>query len=288
VVEHISAFESPNFTGENVDEDIKDQLIGHIYVEERRRKWAHRWIWVDKAGVECHWRDGIKCVPPVGESDLETAPLWQSKVLGRFPTLAEDVTLIPVMWIERAKNKVITPGQPSELGHDVGGGGDASVIAWRRGGHVRIIRSDRNPDTMQTCGNLLAAMMDTGAKVAKVDLVGIGRGVVDRAVEQGRNVVGVNVGEAADDDERFANRRAELWWSVRDMFERDEVDLDPMDDDLAGELGSIRFKRTSAGKIQIETKDEAHRRGVPSPNRADAVMLALGGARKKRIWSAVW
>lgn len=288
VVEHISAFDSPNFTGEPLDEDIKDQLIGHIYVEERRRKWAHRWRWVDAAGQDCEWRVGARCVPPDGESDLETAPFWQSKVLGRFPMLAEDVTLIPMQWIERAQKKTINPGLPSELGHDVGGGGDASVIAWRRGGHVRIVRSDRNPDTMQTCGNLMAAMMDTGATLAKIDMIGIGHGVYDRAREQGRNVVGINVGEAADDEERFANRRAELYWSVRDLFERDEVDLDPTDDDLANELGSIRFKRTSAGKIQIETKDEAHRRGVPSPNRADAVMLALGGNRKKRIWSAVW
>jgi hypothetical protein len=290
VVCPISAFDTPNFTGEECDPDIKEQLIGHVYVEERRRKWASRWYWVDAAGnpVESY-RDGVRCVPPVGESDTETQPLWQSKVLGRFPTQPEEMTLIPMAWVKRAQEKTLSvEGMPNELGLDVGGGGDASVIAHRRGGRVRIIRSDRNPDTMQTCGNLVDALRRTGASLAKVDLVGIGRGVVDRAKELGRPVEGVNVGEGADDEESFVKRRAELWWQVRSMFERDEVDLDPADDDLAAELGSIRFKRTSAAQVQVESKADAYARVGGSPNRADALMLALSNPKKKKVWEATW
>lgn len=292
VVESISAFDTPNFTGEPLDDEIREQLIGHIYVEERRRKWATHWYWVDADGqpLEHHdFRRGVRCVPPEGGDDTATAPMWQSKVLGRFPSLPEDVTLVPMMWIKRAQQRELpVDGIPNELGQDVGAGGDASVIAQSRGGRVRVLRSDRNPDTMQTCGHLVAAIRSTGATKAKVDLIGVGHGVVDRARELGQPVEGVNVGEKADDSERFANRRTELWWYVREQFEADGVDLDPLDDDTAAELGSIRFKRLSNGQIQIESKDEAKRRGVPSPNRADAVMLALARPRKRRIWEAVW
>jgi hypothetical protein len=108
-----------------------------------------------------------------------------------------------------------------------------------------------------------------------VDVIGIGRGVVDRGKEQKKPFIGVNVGEVADDPESFVNRRAELWWAVRERFERGEIAVDPGDEDLLAELSDIRFKRTSAGKIQIESKDEAKRRGVASPNRADALMLSF-------------
>ena len=50
--------------------------------------------------------------------------------------------------------------------------------------------------------------------------------------------------------------------------------LDPTDDDSVTELASIRFKRQGKNVIRLETKDEAKRRGVPSPNRADSIALA--------------
>ena len=81
--------------------------------------------------------------------------------------------------------------------------------------------------------------------------------------------------------------RAQLWWHVRFLFETGQIDIDPEDDDTAAELASIRYFRTSNGKIQIEAKKEAIARGVPSPNRADAVMLAFAPSKVMRK-SAVW
>jgi hypothetical protein len=135
---------------------------------------------------------------------------------------------------------------------------------------------------MQTCGNVIAALTETGARVAKVDEIGIGRGVVDRGKELGKSIVGVNVGKRAFDneeeedreDEHYFNLRSRLWWYVRTLFENGTIDIDPLDDDLAAELSDIHYERTSNGKIKIESKQDAQRRKVPSPNRADALMLA--------------
>lgn len=277
-VVQISAFDSPNFTGEKLPQNILRQLIGQTYVEEKRRKWAPGWKWTP---------DGKKCIPPVNGKPEDTNPFWQSKVLGEFPTLQGDGSLIPLPWIRSAQERTLDPKGAIALGCDVGGGGDSSCIALRTGPVVRILREDTNPDTMQTCGNILAALVETGAAIARVDSVGIGRGVVDRArearsavVDNRQRVLGVNVGEKADDPEQFANLRAELWWNVREMFEQGEIDIDQQDDDLAAELASLRFERTSRGQVKIESKDDAKRRGVPSPNRADALMLACAGTHR--------
>jgi hypothetical protein len=122
---------------------------------------------------------------------------------------------------------------------------------------------------------VVAALKETGAAVAKVDEIGIGRGVVDRAKEQDKPVVGVNVGQAAREPEGFANLRAEGYWGLRERFQEGSIDIDPDDEDLAAQLVDLKYKRTSSGKIQIESKEELKRRGKPSPDEADAVMLAF-------------
>lgn len=262
----IGAFDSPNFTGEPMPERVLQQLIGRTYVEEKRRKWAPSWTWTP---------DGRRIEPPENAKREESAnPLWFSKVLGEFPTNAEAGGLLPISWVRAAQERTLSATGASELGVDVGGGGDSSTGCHRVGPVYRIKWEDKNPDTMQTCGQAIAVLRETGASIAKVDEIGIGRGVVDRAKELGQPFLGVNVGEGADDPEAYVNRRAELWWRVRERFERGDIDIDPLDEDLAAELVSIHYKRTSAGKIQIESKDEAKRRGVASPNRADALMLA--------------
>jgi len=283
---HISAFDSPNFTGEPCPEWIAKQLIGKIYVEEKRRKWAPNWKWN---------AEGTCVEPPPGDPDGEKAnPLWISKILGRFPDLPESGGLIPIHWIKAAQNRELSVAEsvPGELGVDVGAGGDSSTIAHNKGGRVRIIHEDRNPDTMQTCGNVIAKLKETKSEKAKVDSIGIGKGVCDRAAELKQPVFPVNVGEASDDPEAYLNLRAQRYWELREKFERGEIDLDPLDDDLAAELVELRYKRTSKGQIQIESKDEMKRRGVPSPNKAEAVMLSIAPVRltggPMAIYESAW
>jgi len=277
---HVGAFETPNFTGEAIPADLAPLLTGKTYVEEKRRKWAPQWVWSE---------DGSEVLPPDGIKEEDINPIWSSKVLGKFPANKETGSLIPLSWILAAQKRTIVPssGSERELGVDVGGGGDSSAGAFRHGPVVRIKWEDNNPDTMQTCGNAVATRKSLNCTVVKVDEIGIGRGVVDRAKEQQEPFIGINVGAAAQDPEAFVNRRAELWWQVRERFESGEIDIDPNDDDLAAELAEIRYKRTSGGKIQIESKDEAKRRGIKSPNRADALMLSFA-QEKKSLGEATW
>ena len=68
---------------------------------------------------------------------------------------------------------------------------------------------------------------------------------------------------------------------MRERFEQGEVDIDPDDDKLAAQLGSIKWGIDSRGRIKIESKDDMRKRGMRSPDRADTVAMAFsrrGGA----------
>jgi len=283
----IGAFDSPNFTGEEIPPGLSHDLIGRLYVEEKRRKCAPTWRWVDSSGVSSDLEHGVAVVPPPGLNPEDINPIWSSKVLGEFPHVSEESKLIPLSWVRRAQSASLGPGDFGVIGVDVGAGGDSSCGCLRRGPVARILWENRNPDTMQTCGMLLSQLHETGATAAFVDEIGIGRGVVDRAKEQNEPVIGVNVAEEALDKKRFVNQRAELYWSVREQFEKGQIDIDAGDEDLAAELLEIKYKRTSMGKIQIESKQEAKARGVASPNRAESLILSYATPRK-RYTSATW
>jgi hypothetical protein len=265
----ISAYDTPNFTGETVPDKLKHLLVGKLWVEEKRRKW--------------------------GESN----PFWISKVLGQFPDTTID-GLIPIKWVLAAQRAELVPSTPNELSLDVGGGTNNSTYCERQGPRYRIIRRDQNPDTMETCGQLLAFINQrkkTDATKAytrvKVDEIGIGRGVVNRAQEQKYHVViGVNVSRPAKDKEHFENIRAEGYWELRELFQSHLIDIDEHDDDLAAQLVDLRYKRNSRGKIQMESKDDIKARGRPSPDDADAMMLAslshTGTFGEVRVREAAW
>jgi hypothetical protein len=101
--------------------------------------------------------------------------------------------------------------------------------------------------------------------------------LVDRLAELELPVMPYNGGEAPIDKERFVNARAEDSWTLRELFEQNEVDIDPDDDKLAAQLGSIKWGIDSRGRIKIESKDDMRKRGLPSPDRADTAAMIFSG-----------
>jgi hypothetical protein len=110
-----------------------------------------------------------------------------------------------------------------------------------------------------------------------IDVPGVGGGVVDRLAELELPVTPYNGGEAPIERERFVNAPAEDYWTLRERFEQGAVDIDPDDEKLAAQLGSIKWGIDSRGRIKIESKDDMRKRGLPSPDPADAMAIALAG-----------
>lgn len=250
----IDAFDTPNFTGEEVPEALSDMLTSQIWVEERRKRWG------------------------------EGSPLWESRVRGRFPKKATD-TLIHPEWIVRAQKADLSKmGSKKRYGVDVARAGmDQSVIMRVKGCVYRVVFSETGiGDTMLLAGEVGERLGGTWDEVpAVIDIIGVGAGVYDRCSELGYNVVPFQSSEAAFNKKKFKNRRAEQYWKLRDMFSRGLVDIDEEDDELASQLGSIKWKIDSQGRIQIESKEDMKKRGLPSPDRADAMMMAT-------VEDAVW
>jgi hypothetical protein len=129
---------------------------------------------------------------------------------------------------------------------------------------------------METVGKVrnLLADFPTMASI-KVDVIGVGAGVADRLREERYPIVDVNVGSGSTDPEKWLNLRCELWWNLRERFREGDV-IGPLDDTTLGQLSSIRYRYDSRHTHPvIESKEDAKKRGVHSPDRAEAVMLAF-------------
>ncbi len=115
-----------------------------------------------------------------------------------------------------------------------------------------------------------------------VDEVGLGAGVLDRLKELEYRTYGFNGGRSALDGDRYLNARAEAYWRLREKLEAGELALPP-DEKLMDELIATRWRPTPEGKVRIEAKDDLKARLGRSPDRADAVVMAVAGevARKR-------
>jgi hypothetical protein len=256
----IDAFDTPNLAGVTVEQlraiplaDGDCPLLAH---SPRPYLTTRRWVW-EKLHT---W----------GES----SPLWQSRVRGQFPEQSEDA-LISLAWLERAgAMPAALPERdaPAVAGLDVAGPGeDETVLTLRQGGHVHPPRVWAQPDPR---GEVLTELRRWTIDKINVDSIGVGHYMARHLEDAGYRVVDVNVGEAPRDRERFANLKAELYWGLRERFETGEV-TGLADDLTVGQCAGIRYGHNARGQVVIESKDQARKRGVKSPDRAESLMLAF-------------
>jgi hypothetical protein len=245
----IPAWITPNFTGEYVPTDVAEELVSVLWVNERRTKWG------------------------VG------SPFWESRVEAKFPAISDDM-LITLPMINAAKEKEIAGFSLGCYGVDVARFGmDETCIYRNRDGRVRKIWTGRKLDTVEVANVVQRFMLRHGVAYvpAVIDVIGVGAGVVDTLRHRNLNVVAFHSGESPNDPRLYVNRRAECYWKLREMFENETIDIDPADEDLHNQLMSIKWGLVRRGQIIIESKDDMRKRGLASPDKADAVMMATSG-----------
>jgi hypothetical protein len=154
---------------------------------------------------------------------------------------------------------------------------DKTAIIRRRGRQAYNLETFRNHNTMEIAGRIAAIIRQEQPTKVYIDCIGVGAGVVDRLIEMGFSMVeGINVGRTANNKERFANLRAELWSEMRDWLYQNELPVQiPDDDELHGALCSLGFKYRSNEQLLIESKDDLRARCMPSPDEADALSLTF-------------
>lgn len=236
--------------------------------------WTRRWSCVDSPLVSDEFVDEMRL--RYGED----SNAFRIRVLGEFP-LADDDTIIPFHLVESAMHRDIQVAEDTAVvwGLDVARfGSDKTALARRQGAVITDISSWQGLDLMQTVGRVKAEYDGLSPsqrpREILVDVIGMGGGVVDRLRELGLPVRGVNVGEAPSMGDTYSNLRAELWFKMRGWLEQRTSRL-PKNDQLVAELTSIRYSFLSSGKMKAESKDDMRKRGLASPDLADAVCLTL-------------
>ncbi len=202
---------------------------------------------------------------------------YRIRVLGEFPT-ADEQTIIPLDNVLAAVGRDVTAINVRPIwGVDVARfGDDSSALAKRKGNHLlEPVQEWHGLNIMQLCGKIVEEWNRTDEDMRPVaimiDEIGLGAGVVDRLRELNLPAEGVNVSESAPNDDKHFRLRDELWARGRDWLAQKNCKI-PKDDKLVSELTCVLFDFNSAGQLVVEPKKLMKKRGLKSPNKADAFL----------------
>jgi hypothetical protein len=199
------------------------------------------------------------------------------RVRGLFPRTATR-QLISTEAVEKAMGFEVEPGaweyMPKVFGVDVARFGEnSSTICSRQGRKVHEIEVLPKQDLMQTAHHVAEVMKKERPIQTFVDGSGIGAGVVDRLRQLNYSVVDVNGGNSSLNP-RFLNKRAEMWWALKEYIEAGNCEL-PNDPKLKEELTCIEYDYTDKGRIRLDRKTDIMEQYGFSPDRADALAMTF-------------
>ena len=246
----ISAFDTPNIKEQTV---VVPGMITQQDIDDRKEEWG------------------------------EDSPLFVGSVLGKFPDNLDEV-VVPLWAATEAAKRELEAEGPTVLACDVARyGHDKTVAIQRQGPVARIAWRVMGHDTMNIAGFLNSYCDQHKVDALVVDDTGVGAGVVDRLKEirvAPTRLVPFIGGQRANDETHFANRQAEMWWTMRNSYMSRDLDTDD-DRALIGQVSSRRWSVRSDGRIQLQSKDSMYR----SPDEADALAMTFAATRGGvRIW----
>ena len=222
---------------------------------------------------------------------------------------------IPKEWIMAAVNLELDNDGLIVIGYDVADeGADFNAEVAREGQKVTHIAKWKEGNTAESSRRVFNTAVEIKADKIYYDSIGVGAGAkaefseIKKKTKEGGNIkiTGVSTGESAayfkdekfKDTDRFCkdmflNLRARLWWTARMRFKatydyvngEDSIDKEdllsiPNHNELINELSRPKYQFNENGKIQIESKKAMKKRGIPSPNIADAFILTLYNGKK--------
>lgn len=255
---------------------------------------GHNWIWQrwknQLAGEEYELSEGTtfdnaenlpkSFIEDLKRMEAESPHHYARYVMNSWDDLEEQDNLIPYEYIKNSLNLNFVPLPQGGIvvAVDIARFGDNETVftAIQKCSekHWKQIFQEtyRHRDLMQTAGKAKDLKERYGADYLVVDDDGLGGGVSDRLIEQEVAVVRFNANAEAV-REGFRNARIEQFWKVRELLRQGYLEL-YKDDELHQQLSSLKYKFKSNGQKVLESKDEAKKRGIKSPDRADALMMA--------------
>ncbi len=220
---------------------------------------------------------------------------YRSRVLSEFPDMGEEA-LFSRAWLDEAADRhesgafagLAENATPLIAVDPARYGPDSTVAAIRRGPVIEWLVQWQNASTTQTAERVEKLALEVGIKrewmaqavreepgTIVVDSVGLGAGVLDTLQDKGFRTVAFNGGAFPRGDRRkYLNARAQSYFGLRTALEEGTIAL-PRDSKLFDELLAVQWRPTADGKVQIEAKADLKSRLGRSPDRADAVTMAM-------------
>jgi hypothetical protein len=183
------------------------------------------------------------------------------------------------------------------MGLDVARGGPDETVSARLYGARHIAPLDVLPGRLTPDGGSAAQVVIARAPARDipvgVDVIGVGGSALDHLIGAGYDARAMSAAEGTSETDRsgkliFLNQRALWWWRMREALDPAHGDMLalPPDEALKVELTTPRWK-LHGRRIQVESKDDIKKRLGRSPNRADAVLLAVMAQRTLRASALV-
>lgn len=206
----------------------------------------------------------------------EDSDFVRVRVRGVFPS-ASEYQFIPRKIVDEASERKILEQQvsfaPVIIGVDPAWtGGDTTDIYLRQGLYCKLLGEYQKNDDDMRMANIIAKFEDEyKADAVNIDF-GYGTGIYSAGLSMGRRWNLIKFGSKAN-KKGFANKRAEIWGETKQWL----IDGGAIEDDqqLKDDLTSPEYTINNKGEILLESKESMKKRGLASPNRADALALTF-------------
>jgi phage terminase large subunit len=206
------------------------------------------------------------------QEDKANKGLYAHKWLGE-PLSQQDMSIIDRDTILQAMNRDIEDDGQIVIGADIARmGNDRTVFFKRKGLKVLDYKIYSKLRTTQVCDMLENFSGYDKSVEIKIDDTGVGGGVTDEMIKRGYNIVPINFGAKAKDEDKYPNLISEAWFEISDIANQIQL---PYNSDLLMELSSRQWKQDNRGKRAVESKADYKKRGFRSPDIADACIICF-------------
>lgn len=239
------------------EEEVLTQAYG---LDDEQLAWRRAKIGTDFGGDPLHF-----------QQEYPSTAAEAFVAVGHEAFIPPSLTLAARTATAHENNTLVVGVDPARFGND------STAIVRRRGRKVLpLLTRIHKRDTMHVAGVVANLIRDERPTRVFIDIGGLGSGIYDRLVELGFGYVitPINFGESASREDRYINKRAEMWGEMKAWLLAQPASIPP-DDTLMGDLSGPTYGYDSNGRLKLESKDDMRKRGVKSPDVGDALALTF-------------
>ena len=214
----------------------------------------------------------------------EDSDFFKVRVRGVFPS-ASDLQFISTEIADKAQKQVYKQGQFDHLPVIIGvdpawTGSDSLEIVMRQGYYMKSLASIPKNDDDWRMAQLIAQFEDEYKADAVFIDMGYGTGIYSIGKQLGRKWRLIEFGGKSNDPV-YLNMRAYMWGQMKEWL-REGGSIPPNDQALYDDIVGPEAIIDKNGRIQLESKKDMKDRGLPSPNKGDALALTFAARVVKK------